>query len=57
MRNPEIKDRDEDGLPELMVKFDRQSLIDIISTGDQPIRIGGWVVGIPFLGECVVKVK
>ena len=29
-KNPVIKDRDGDGIPELMVKFDRQAVIDCI---------------------------
>jgi len=30
VKNPEIKDRDGDGIPELMVKFDRQTVIGYI---------------------------
>ena len=31
----EIGDYDSDGIPDLMVKFDRQSVIDILPVGDE----------------------
>ena len=34
VEDPEIKDRDGRGLPELMVKFDRQQVQDILEAGE-----------------------
>jgi hypothetical protein len=53
----DIGDFDEDGAKELMVKFDRQALINIVDVGSQPMTIGGMVGKTPFLGQCTIRVK
>jgi len=35
VKDPKLKDKDESGLPELMVKFDRAGVQDILSTGEE----------------------
>jgi len=57
VKNPEIRDRDGNGLPELMVKFDRQALADIVSTGEQLVKISGRIGETPFLGEHTIRVR
>ncbi|MGC8832249.1 MAG: hypothetical protein ACP5PQ_06695, partial [Thermoproteota archaeon] len=53
----EIGDYDNDGIPDLMVKFPRQEVIKIVDAGDQiPITIKGEVSGNPFEGIDTIKV-
>ena len=54
----EIGDYDSDTIPDLMVKFDRTDLIQIISTGEQIILSidGKTVEGIVFRGEDSIRV-
>jgi PKD repeat protein len=43
VRNPEIADRDGDGLPELTVKFDREAVKQILQPGEAVIAVSGKV--------------
>ena len=54
----EIGDYDSDGIPDLMVKFDRQAIIDILPVGDAVnITITGELYdGTPFEGSDVIRV-
>ncbi|MEM2089042.1 MAG: hypothetical protein QXF52_10305 [Thermoproteota archaeon] len=53
----EIGDYDNDGTPDLMVKFPRQEVIKIVDAGDQiPVTIRGEVSGNPFEGTDTIKV-
>ncbi len=53
----EIGDDDLDGIPDLMVKFDRQALEDILPLGDEvEIIIAGMVDGTPFVGSDTIRV-
>lgn len=61
VRNPEIKDRDKDGLPELMVKFDRAAVQAIVQPADKVnISVSGEVIKdgipIPFQGIDSIRV-
>ena len=47
----EIGDYDIDGIPDLMVKFNRQDLIAILSTGEATLAITGRVSGTLFIGR------
>lgn len=44
VKNPDIADRDGDGLPELMVKFDRAAVQQILSPGEAEVTISGKVL-------------
>jgi len=54
-----IGDDDDDGVPDLMVKFDRQAAIANVPllVGDQPLDVT-WLMsdGTPFIGQDTVKV-
>ena len=52
----EIGDYDEDAIPDLMVKFDRASVIDLLNVGEATLTITGEVNGIPFEGSDTIKV-
>jgi hypothetical protein len=53
----EVADYDGDGVPDLMVKFDRAAVQDILTVGDQvEITITGEVAGIPFEGSDIIRV-
>lgn len=52
----EIGDYDGDGVPDLMVKFNRQDLIAILSIGEATLTITGEVNGIPFEGSDTIRV-
>ena len=52
----EIGDYDEDGIPDLMVKFGRQDLIAILSVGEATLTITGEVNGISFEGSDTIRV-
>ena len=41
VKNPEIKDRDENGLPELMVKFNRKELINLLKNSQFSLILTG----------------
>jgi hypothetical protein len=61
VKNPEITDRDKDGLPELMVKFDKAALQAKIQSGDSvTVPLTGNVIKdgipIPFQGTDIVDV-
>lgn len=53
----EIGDYDGDGVPDLMVKFNRQDLIAILSEGEATLTMTGEVNGIPFEGSDTVRVN
>ncbi len=53
----EIGDYDSDGIPDLMVKFERQAVIGIVDVGDNiKITISGEVGGIIFNGSDKIRV-
>jgi len=54
----DISDYDEDGIPDLMVKFDRQDVIDILEIGDNvTITVSGELFdGTKFEGIDYIKV-
>ena len=54
-----ISDHDNGGIPDLMVKFDRQNVIDILEPGDEVvIMIAGELIdGTRFEGMDYIKVK
>jgi hypothetical protein len=61
VKNPEIKDRDNDGLPELMVKFDRAAMQATVQPADKVIiSVTGEVlkdeIPVPFQGTDTIKV-
>ncbi|MCD6578102.1 T9SS type A sorting domain-containing protein, partial [bacterium] len=52
----EIGDHNSNGIPDLMVKFDRKSVEDILSVGDNvEIKISGYIGNIPFIGYDHIK--
>jgi len=56
VKNPEISDRDGDGLPELMVKFNRAEVLKILRGGSVVLTVMGEVNGQPFIGNDTVRV-
>jgi hypothetical protein len=52
----EVGDYDNDGVKDLMVKFDRETVKSILNIGIQTITITGTVSGIPFQGTDTIKV-
>ena len=56
VRNPKIKDRDGDGYPELMVKFDRQEVKKVLREGNVTVFVIGKIDGIYFVGKDLVRV-
>lgn len=53
----QVGDYDKDGIPDLMVKFDRAAVQDILGAGDKvKIIITGKVAGITFEGSDTIKV-
>ena len=52
----EIGDYDTDGIIDLMVKFDRASIIELLDTGEVTLTITGEVNGTPFEGNDTIKV-
>lgn len=52
----ELSDYDEDGIPDLMVKFDRQALIQLLSAEESTLTITGEVNGTPFKGSDTTRV-
>ena len=54
-----IGDHDKDGVNDLMVKFDRQALIDSLAgkTGEVTVTVEGKVGGSVFQGVDTIKVK
>ncbi|MCS7367684.1 MAG: hypothetical protein NDF52_07385 [archaeon YNP-WB-062] len=51
-----VGDYDNDGVEDLMVKFDMQAVKSILIVGTQTITITGTVSGIPFQGTDTIKV-
>jgi len=51
----EVGDYDNDGVEDLMVKFDRETVKSILSLGTQTITITGTVSGIPFQGTDTIE--
>jgi len=57
VKDPEFYDIDGDGIPELMVKFDREKLSAFISIGQHTLTIAGKLKdGIEFKGTVLIKV-
>ena len=52
----EIGDQDGNGIPDLMVKFNRQDLIAILTIGEATLTVTGEVDGTPFEGVDTVRV-
>lgn len=55
----EIGDYDDDGIPDLMVKFNRSSVIELISKDDDKVTLtvsGKFTDGVIFTGEDTIKV-
>lgn len=52
----EIGDYDEDGILDLMVKFDRSSVTDLLDIGETTLLITGEVSGKPFDGTDTIRV-
>lgn len=52
----EIGDYDRDSIPDLMVKFDRTSIIGSLNIGEATLTITGEVNGIPFEGSDIIRV-
>jgi len=53
----EIGDYDNDGIPDLMIKFDREAVQEILDVGEQiEITISGEVDGILFEGSDSIRV-
>lgn len=53
-----IEDSDENGFPELMVKFERTSVEAILTPGDSvPVTITGQIAGASLIGEDVISVR
>jgi len=52
----EMGDYDEDGILDLMVKFDRQEVIALLSAGEATLAITGEVDGTPFEGSDSIRV-
>jgi len=52
----EVGDYNADGILDLMVKFDRQDVISLLSVGDATLTITGEVNGAPFEGSDIIRV-
>jgi hypothetical protein len=53
----EVGDYDSDGVPDLMVKFNRSDVIDILEVGEEiTVTIVGEVAGIAFEGSDTIRV-
>ncbi len=50
VKNLEISDRDHDGNPELMVKFDREQVQDLLAKGQSEVFVIGEISGKQFMG-------
>ncbi|ADC64811.1 conserved hypothetical protein [Ferroglobus placidus DSM 10642] len=57
VKPPEIKDRDGNSYPELMVKFDKQEVKKILKEGNVTLFVIGKIDGKFFVGEDGVGVK
>ncbi len=58
VKNPEVEDRDGNGIPELMVKFDRAEVIARVSSGTTPLVLRGFTAaGLPFEGRDVIRIS
>lgn len=51
-----VGDYDNDGIPDRMVKFDRQAVIAIVDVGEANITIRGSVEGVTFEGNDIISV-
>ncbi|MEW6222692.1 MAG: hypothetical protein AB1476_05240, partial [Candidatus Hadarchaeota archaeon] len=58
VKDQQLVDRDADGLPELMVKFDRSAVQKLLQPGNVKLTIGGNFVDLlPFEGSGTIKVR
>ncbi|MFQ5838593.1 MAG: hypothetical protein ACE5HJ_07400 [Thermoplasmata archaeon] len=55
VKDPEIRDRDGDGLPELIVKFSREAVKEVVTTGWNTLTVSGTVNGLPFEGSDTIR--
>jgi hypothetical protein len=56
VREPELEDRDGDGLPELMVKFDRSQVQDLLQPGEAELTVTGKWRAVLFMGSETIRV-
>lgn len=57
VRNPSLRDRDGDGLSELMVKFDRSEVEETLESGDNvEVVVSGMWRSVKFEGSCSIRV-
>jgi hypothetical protein len=56
VKDPEIGDHDNDGIPDLMVKFDRSAVKEIVSPGNITLTLTGEINGRSFEGSDTIKV-
>jgi flagellar hook assembly protein FlgD len=56
VKDPEIGDYDNDGIPDLMVKFDRSAVEEIVSPGNVTLTLTGEINGRSFEGSDTIKV-
>lgn len=58
LSSTEVGDYDSDGIPDLMVKFDKQAVIGIVDIGDHvKLTISGMVSGLKFEGSDEIRVN
>ena len=56
-RQPQIGDYDSDGIPDLMVKFDREALCGLLSAGEQTVTLtGSCLDGADLTGQDTIRV-
>ena len=54
---PQVGDRDEDGIPDLTVKFDRQTLVNVLCVDDVSVTVEGSLTsGQKFKGTDKIRV-
>jgi len=57
VENAKIGDYDDDGIPELMVKFDTARVLTLLGPANEvELTVTGKVLGIPFRGTDTIKV-
>jgi hypothetical protein len=55
-RPTQVGDSDEDGIPDLMVKFDRSAVQGLLEVGDVELTVTGTVGSVDFQGSDTVRV-
>jgi hypothetical protein len=56
VKDPKLEDRDEDGLPELIIKFDRSQVQDILQSGEVELTVLGKWHAVLFIGRNTIRV-